>query len=113
MMTCRRQPDVTIMKLTAKDKSLDEAAIKLLREVERGVRVFQMEDSDHETHNAFQARVKLLRYLESRRFITEISGLNMTHRDGQSVIDRVCLRGGLTEKGLAVLAYRATPTDDA
>ncbi len=92
------------MNLTAKDLSLDETALELLREVERGERVFQPEDDTRESLDGFQEKVKLVRALETRGFIVEINGLNMASRDGKTVIDKVRLRGGLTEKGRALLA---------
>lgn len=93
------------MGLTAKDLSLDPTALELLREVEGGARVFEPEADTKESLDSFQQKVKLLRELESRRYIIEINGLNMANCDGRSVIDKVCLRGGLTEKGKAILAY--------
>ena len=95
------------MNLTAKDLSFDEAALELLREVDRGERVFQPEDDTQESLDGFQEKVKLVRALEARGFIVEIIGLNMASRGGKSVIDKVRLRGGLTEKGRTLLAKAA------
>ncbi len=92
------------MNLTAKDLSLDETALELLRDVERGERVFQPEADTQESLDGFQDKVKLVRALETRGFIVEINGLNMACRGGKTVIDKVRLRGGLTEKGRALLA---------
>lgn len=94
------------MKLTAKDLSLNATALELLREVESGKRVFEPEPDTRESLGEFQDKVKLLRELETRRLIVEISGLNMARCGEKSVIDKVRLRGGLTEKGKAVLANR-------
>lgn len=69
------------MKLTAKDLSLDAAALELLREVERGKRVFEPDANAPMLLDKFQEQVKLLRTLETRRLIAEISGLNMA-REG-------------------------------
>lgn len=93
------------MKLTAKDLSLNTTALELLREVERGKRVFEPEADVPESLDQFQEQVKLLRSLESRHLIAEISGLNMARVTGKSVIDKVRLRGGLTERGKALLAH--------
>lgn len=92
------------MKLTAKDLSLNATALALLREVETGKRVFEPEADTQESLGEFQEKVKLLRELETRRLIVEISGLNMARYDEKSVINKVRLRGGMTEKGKAVLA---------
>ncbi len=92
------------MNLTAKDLSLNEIALELLRDVERGERVFQPEADTQESLDGFQDKVKLVRALETRGFIVEITGLNMACRGGKTVIDKVRLRGGLTEKGRALLA---------
>lgn len=94
------------MKLSAKDLSLTAATLELLREVEEGgKRVFEPETDAPESIARFQEQVKLLRALETRRLIAEIESLNMTRCAGKSVIDKVRLRGGLTEKGKAVLAH--------
>jgi len=93
------------MKLTAKDLSLDLTALELLREVERGKRVFEPEEGVPESLDRFQEQVKLLRTLETRGLIAEISGLNMARVAGKSVIDKVRLRGGLTERGKALLVH--------
>ncbi len=93
------------MKLTAKDLSLGTETLELLREVESGKRVFEPEEGAPESLNRFQEQVKLLRTLETRRLIAEISGLNMARTAGRSVIDKVRLRGGLTEKGKALLVH--------
>ncbi len=100
------------MKLTAKDLSFGEAALGLLREVESGKRDFEPEEDAPESLEEFQEWVRLLRVLESRRFIVEINGLNMTHRDGKSVIDKVRLHGGLTEKGRALLSHGDASLDE-
>ncbi len=92
------------MNLSDKHLSLDETALELLREVERGERVFQPEADTQESLDGFQVKVKLVRALETRGFIVEINGLNMACRGGKTVIDKVRLRGGLTEKGRALLA---------
>lgn len=94
------------MKLTAKDLSLNATALELLRDVESGKRVFEPEADTRESLGEFQEKVKLLRELETRRLIIEINGLNMAHYSGKGVIDKVRLRGGITEKGKAVLANR-------
>lgn len=93
------------MKLTAKDLSLDATTLELLREVENGKRIFEPETDAPESLDRFQEQVKLLRTLETRRLIAEISGLNMARSAERSVIDKVRLRGGLTEKGKALLAH--------
>ncbi|MCP9495436.1 MAG: hypothetical protein MSG64_13405 [Pyrinomonadaceae bacterium MAG19_C2-C3] len=100
------------MKLTAKDLSLNATALELLRDVERGKRVFEPEADTRESLGEFQDMVKLLRELETRRLIVEISGLNMARCGEKSVIDKVRLRGGLTVKGEALLAHYDTSDDE-
>ena len=93
------------MKLTAKDLSLNSATLELLREVDNGKRVFEPVANSPESLGKFQEWVELLRTLETRRLIAEINGLNMARSAGKTVIDKVRLRGGLTEKGKALLAH--------
>ncbi len=94
------------LKMSAKDLSLDGAALDLLRAAEKGVPVFTPEDMTPETLAGFQQVVKMLRMLESRRYIAVISSLNLLAAGvGKSQVDKVRLSGGLTEKGRAVLAY--------
>lgn len=100
------------MKLTAKDLSLNRTTLELLREVERGKRVFEPEEGAPESLDRFQEQVKLLRTLETRRLIAEIDGLNMASYAGKSVIDKVRLRGGLTERGKALLAHTDAGGDE-
>ena len=95
-----------VVKLASKDLSLDEGALTLLRAVERGVRVFTPDGDTPEALTDFQQAVRLLRMMESRRYIAVITSLNVLPAGGgQSRVDRVRLSGGLTEKGRAVLAY--------
>jgi hypothetical protein len=91
--------------LTLKDLSLGQQTIQLLREVESGKRIFEPTANLPDALEGFQEQVKMLRTLETRRFILEINGLNMVRGVGRSVIDKVRLRGGLTEKGRALLAH--------
>lgn len=94
------------MKLAAKDLSLDESVLDLLRAINRDVRVFTPDDGTLEALARFQEVVKLLRMMESRRYIAVITSLNLLAAGGgQSQVDKVRLSGGLTEKGRAVLAY--------
>ena len=94
------------VKLASKDLSLDEAALALLRAVDRGVRVFTPDEETPEALADFQQAVRLLRMMENRRYIAVINSLNVLPAGGgQSRVDRVRLSGGLTEKGHAVLAY--------
>ncbi len=92
------------MKLTAKDLSLSAATLELLHEVDNGKRVFEPEADAPESLGQFQEQAKLLKALETRRLIAEINGQNMARSAGKTVIDKVRLRGGLTEKGRALLA---------
>jgi hypothetical protein len=95
-----------IVKLSSKALSLDEAALTLLRAVERGVRVFTPDGETPEALADFQQIVRLLRMMEYRRYFEAICSLNVVPADGGgSRVDRVRLSGGLTEKGRAVLAY--------
>lgn len=95
-----------VVKLASKDLSLDEGALALLRAVDRGVRVFTPDGETPEALADFQQAVRLLRMMESRRYIAVITSLNVLPvGGGQSRVDRVRLSGGLTEKGRAVLAY--------
>ncbi len=100
------------MKFTTKDLTLNPTTLELLREVENGKRVFEPEANTQESLDIFQEQVKLLRTLETRRLIAEINGLNMAHSAGKSVIDKVRLRGGLTEKGKALLAHTDAGDDE-
>ena len=93
------------MKLTAKDLSLNAATLELLREVDNGKRVFEPDANTPESLGQFQEQAKLLKALETRRLIVEINGLNMARSAGKTVIDKVRLRGGLTEKGKALIAH--------
>ena len=94
------------VKLASKDLSLDEGALALLRAVERGVRVFTPDGDTPEALADFQQAVRLLRMIESRRYIAVITSLNVLPAGGgQSRVDRVRLSGGLTDKGRRVLAY--------
>lgn len=93
-------------KLASKDLSLDEAALALLRAVDRGVRVFSPGGDSPEALADFEQTVRLLRMMEHRRYIEVICSLNvMATSGGGSRVDRVRLSGGLTDKGRAVLAY--------
>ena len=92
------------MKLTAKDLSLNATSLELLREVDNGKRVFEPEVDAPESLCKFQEQAKLLKALETRRLIVEINGLNMARSAGKTVIVKVRLRGGLTEKGKVLLA---------
>ena len=95
-----------LVKLASKDLSLDEAALTLLRAVDRGVRVFTPDGETPEALADFQRAVRLLRMMESRRYIALITSLNVLPAGGgQSRVDRVRLSGGLTDKGRRVLAY--------
>ena len=94
------------VKLTSKDLSLDEAALALLRAAASGVRVFTPDGETPEALADFQQSVRLLRMMEGRRYLAAISSLNLLAVvGGGSRVDRVCLSGGLTEKGRAVLDY--------
>src|ERR1051325_1907057 len=94
------------VKLAAKDLSLDESALSLLRAINRDARVFTPDDETPEALARFQEVVKLLRLMESRRYIAVITSLNLLAAgSGQSQVDKVRLSGGLTEKGRAVLAH--------
>lgn len=92
------------MKLNAKDLSLAATTLELLREVENGKLVFKPEANAQESLDRFQEQVKLLRTLETRRLIAKINGLNMARAAGKCAIDKARLRGGLSEKGKALLA---------
>jgi hypothetical protein len=93
-------------KLASKDLSLDEAAVALLREVDRGVRVFTPDGEAPEALADFEQTVRLLRMMEYRRYVEAICSLNvMAASGGGSRVDRVRLSGGLTDKGRTVLAY--------
>lgn len=93
-------------KLASKDLSLDEAAVALLRAVDRGVRVFTPDGDTPEALADFEQTVRLLRMMEYRRYIEVICSLNvMAASGGGSRVDRVRLSGGLTDKGRTVLAY--------
>lgn len=95
-----------LVKLASRDLSLDEATLTLLRAVGRGVRVFTPDGETPEALADFQQAVRLLRMMESRRYIAVITSLNVLPAGGgQSRVDRVRLSGGLTDKGRAVLAY--------
>lgn len=95
-----------VVKLASKDLSLDESALALLRAVDRGVRVFTADGETPEALADFQQAVRLLRMMDSRRYIAVITSLNvLPAAGGQSRVDRVRLSGGLTDKGRAVLAY--------
>lgn len=93
-------------KLASKDLSLDEAAVALLRAVDQGVRVFMPDGETPEALADFEQAVRLLRMMESRRYVEAIRSLNvMAASGGGSRVDRARLSGGLTDKGRAVLAY--------
>ena len=62
-------------------------------------RCFQPDADIQKSLDGFQEKVKLVRALETRGFIVEINGLNMAFCGWKSVIDKVRLGGGLTEKG--------------
>ena len=93
-------------KLASKDLPLDEAAVALLRAVDRGVRVFSPDGETPEALADFEQTVRLLRMMEYRRYTEVICSLNvMAASGGGSRVDRVRLSGGLTDKGRTVLAY--------
>ncbi len=101
------------VKLGAKDLSLDERALALLRAIDRDVRVFTPDDRTPEALAQFQQVVKQLRLIESRRYIAAIASLNLLATSGrQSQVDKVRLSGGLTEKGRAVLAFYDRETQE-
>jgi len=93
------------MKLLAKDLTLNEAEVELLSVVDGGTRNFEPSGDSEEALTAFQERAKIIRKLEARRYIAEINGLNMVRFGGKNAINKVRLRGGLTEKGKAVLVH--------
>lgn len=94
------------VKLASRDLSLDEAALALLRAVDRGVRVFTPDGETPQALADFQQAVRLLRMMEYRRYIAVITSLNVLPAGGgQSRVNRVRLSGGLTDKGRALLAY--------
>lgn len=86
-----------------RDIALDEDQLKLLQEIDEGVRQFEPPDDSYAALMEFQVRVKNLRFLERRRLITEISGLNMRIEQKVGVFDRVRIKGGLTDKGKRLL----------
>ena len=93
------------MKLTKKDLTLDQSTINLLREIEQGTCVFAPAFPTKESLAEFQVTVNLLRKMEATKYIAEISSLNIINSEGESRIDRVRVKDGLTEKGHTVLAY--------
>lgn len=93
------------MKLSKKDLMIDQSTINLLRAIEQGIQVFAPALSTKESLAEFQEIVTLLRKMESHKYIAEISSLNLINSEGESHIDRVRVKGGLTEKGRAVLAH--------
>lgn len=96
------------MKLLAKDLTLNEAEVELLRAVDGGARSFEPNGDSEDALAAFQEKTKSIRKLEACRYIAEINGLNMVRFGGKNAINKVRLRGGLTEKGKAVLAHYNT-----
>ncbi len=93
------------MKLSKKDLMLNQLTINLLHAVEQGTRVFAPVLPTKESLVEFQETVNLLRKMETHKYIAEISSLNIVNSEGESRIDRVRVKGGLTEKGRAVLAH--------
>lgn len=93
------------MKLRKKDLTLDQSTINLLRAIEQGTQVFAPTVATKESLAEFQETANLLRKMESHKYIAEISSLNLINSEGESQIDRVRVKGGLTEKGRAVLAH--------
>lgn len=93
------------MKLSKKDLALDQSTINLLRAIEQGTQVFAPTVPTKESLAEFQETANLLRKIENHKYIAEISSLNLVNSEGESQIDRVRVKGGLTEKGRAVLAY--------
>ncbi len=103
------------MKLSKKDLMLDQSTIDLLRAVEQGTRVFAPALQTKESLTEFQGTVNLLRRMETYKYIAEISSLNIINSEGESGIDRVRVKGGLTEKGRTVLSHydgRSYRTED-
>ncbi len=84
---------------------LDQPTINLLRAVDQGTRVFAPALPTKESLAEFQETVNRLRKMETQKYIAEISSLNVINSEGESRIDRVRVKGGLTEKGHAVLAH--------
>lgn len=93
------------MKLSKKDLMLDQSIINLLRAIDNGTHVFAPTLPTKESLAEFQEIVTLLRKIETQKYIAEISSLNLVNSEGKSHIDRVRVKGGLTEKGHAVLAH--------
>lgn len=93
------------IKLSAKDLLLGDDCIDQLRSIEHGQVVFEPDAGSVEALERFQQIVKVLRMLEGRRCISEISSLNLVNEDGHVCIDRVRVSGGLTAKGRVVLAH--------
>ena len=93
------------MKLSKKDLIRDQPTINLLRAIDQGTEVFAPALPTKESLAEFQETVNLLRKIESHKYIAEISSLNLVNSVGESHIDRVRVKGGLTEKGHAVLAH--------
>lgn len=91
--------------MSAKDLLLGDDSVHLLRAIDRGQTVFEPETTSAAALETFQQIVKVLRMLESRRCIAEISSLNLVTGDERVCIDRVRVSGGLTAKGRVVLAY--------
>ncbi len=103
------------MKLTKKDLTLDQSTINLLRAIYHGTQVFAPILATKESLAEFQEIVNLIRKMESQKCIAEISSLNLVNSEGESQIDRVRVKGGLTEKGRVVLAHydgKSSATED-
>lgn len=93
------------MKLSKKDLALNQSTINLLRAIEQGTQVFAPTIPTKESLAEFQETVNLLRKMESYKYLAEISSLNLVNSEGEIQIDRVRVKGSLTEKGHAVLAH--------
>ncbi len=91
----QREP---VMKLTAKDLALDQAAPAVLRAVESGSRVVAPEEETAEVLDGFQHAVRLVWMMGSRGYLAiDVLKLVTGDKGSSSQIDRAHLGGGLTE----------------
>ena len=79
------------VKLKSKDLTLDKAALVLLRAADRGVRVYTPDGETPEALADFQEVVRMLRMMESRRYVEAICSLNVLPAGGAGAGSTGCV----------------------
>lgn len=94
-------------------KPLDETSLQILRQVRDGKRSFTPLDESVAAEEAFQEEARIIRMLESKRYIREIRRINLMTKNGRAVINKIDITGGLKSKGEAALGEEEPEADSS